>query len=405
MNKLELLVPAGNFEKLEYAIAYGADAVYLGGDQFGLRAMAGNFSESEMRDAVQYAHDHHVKVYVTLNIFPHNEHLHGLPEYVLFLQEVGVDGFIISDPGVFTIVKQVAPKIDLHISTQANTLNWAAAEFWRKQGASRIILARELSISEIAAISQKTSIELEAFVHGAMCISYSGRCYMSHYMTGRDANLGACTQPCRWSYGIVEETRPGEYFPVETDQNGTYVMNSKDLCMIDHIPALIEAGLSSLKIEGRMKSVHYVATVTKVYREAIDQYMEDPQQYMTKEHWFAELCKASNRDFTTGFYLGSPDDLHSGINYEGYTRPYDFVGVVLDYDSATHRALIEQRNHISIDEIFEVLTPKGIPFPIKFMDMQDLDGNEIRTAPHPKMRFTVHSERELHKYDILRRRK
>ncbi|SKA81763.1 putative protease [Caloramator quimbayensis] len=401
MSKIELLAPAGNLEKLKTAVIYGADAVYIGGEAYSLRAMADNFDRKTMIEALKFAHDRGVKVYVTLNIFPHNDDLKGMPEYIKYLRDIGVDAVIISDLGVFSIVKEVAPELEIHISTQANNVNYKTAEFWYKLGAKRVVLAREMSLKEIKQMREKVpmDLELEAFVHGAMCISYSGRCLLSNYMTGRDANRGMCAHPCRYKYYLVEEKRPGEYFPVFEDERGTYIMNSQDLCMIQHIPEIVESGIYSLKIEGRMKSSYYVATVTKAYRQAIDAYLRDKQNYEFNPKWLEEVSKASHREFSTGFYFGKPKK--QIFSTSSYIRTHDIAGIVLDYDESSNIAVVEQRNRIFKGDEVEILTPKGDNFSIKLNVIWDEEGNEIEATPHPQMIYKIKSEVPLKPFDML----
>lgn len=403
MQKPDLLAPAGNLEKLKFAITYGADAVYLGGPMWGLRAYAGNFTMEEIAEGVAFAHARDAKVYVTVNIIPHNEDLNGLEDYLSALAALGIDAFIISDPGILTVAKAVAPQVARHLSTQANVVNYRSAQFWVEQGVSRLILARELSHTEIAEIGQRVQTELEVFVHGAMCISYSGRCLLSNYLTGRDANRGACAQPCRYQYHLVEEKRPGQYFPITEDAQGTYIMNSKDLCLIEHLPELLQLELAGLKIEGRMKSVHYVATVTKVYREAIDAYYANPAEYSFQAKWIQELGKASNRSFTTGFYLGEPGpDAHV---YEGelYERQYEFAGIVQSYDAAKQLLWVEQRNNFQVGDSLEILEPQGVGGELTVSNMFTATGEAISAARHAQMLVAIPSERPLQPMSLLRR--
>ena len=342
MNKnIELLAPAGDLEKLKYALIYGADAVYIGGQIFGLRASARNFSFEDMEEGIRFAHERGKKVYVTLNIIPHNEDLNELPDYLKKLSELKVDAVILSDPGTLMYVQEYAPELEVHLSTQANNTNYMSANFWHKQGISRIVVARELSFEEIKKVKNNIpeDLELEGFIHGAMCISYSGRCLLSNYMSNRDSNRGECSHPCRWNYYLVEEKRPGEYMKVTEDENGTYFFNSKDLCMIGHMPELMESGLYSLKIEGRMKSIYYVANTVRVYRKAIDEYNKSPESYKFDPKWIEELSKVSHRKFTTGFYLNKPTEEDQLYTSSSYIREYDFIGVVLDYDEETGMAL------------------------------------------------------------------
>ncbi|HEX3033063.1 MAG TPA: U32 family peptidase, partial [Bacillota bacterium] len=380
----ELLAPAGDLEKLKVAVAYGADAVYLGGREFGLRAFAGNFSLEEIKEGVAYAHGKGARVYVTLNIFPHNQDLVGLPEYVKSLEAIGVDAVIVSDPGVFAIVRQTSPQLPIHLSTQANTTNWAAAQFWLDQGVERIILARELSLTEIREIKDRTAGELEVFAHGAMCISYSGRCLLSNYMAGRDSNRGQCAQACRWSYGLVEEKRPGQYFPIEEDDRGTYVFNSQDLCLIEHLPQLLATGVSSLKIEGRMKSVHYVATVIRVYRAALDAYGRDQAGYEFNPEWLEDIAKVSHREYTTGFFLDKAEEKKENYLSSAYVRNCDFIGLFRSYDPVTGIALVEQRNRFSRGEQVEIVGPGGHCFTQTLGELKDAEGQPIEVAPHPQ---------------------
>jgi putative protease len=401
MNKIELLAPAGNLEKLKTAIIYGADAVYMGGEAFSLRAMADNFDREKMIEGVKFAHERGKKVYITVNIFAHNSDLKNMPEYIKGLNEIGVDAVIVSDLGVFSIVKEVAPDLEVHISTQANNTNYKTAEFWYKLGAKRIVLARELSLKEIKEIREKApkEMEIEAFVHGAMCMAYSGRCLLSNFMTGRDANRGACSHACRYKYHIVEEKRPGQYFPIEEDDRGTYIMNSHDLCMIEHIPDIIEAGVTSLKIEGRMKSSYYVATVVKAYRQAIDAYLRDKENYKFNPKWLEEVSKASHREFSTGFYYGRPDkQIYSNSSY---IRSHDIVGLVLDYDDKTGIATIEQRNRVFKGEEVEILTPNEDNFTIVLNEMWNEEGEPIDVAPHPQMIYKIKVDRKLKPFDML----
>ncbi|HBK84491.1 MAG TPA: peptidase U32 [Firmicutes bacterium] len=403
MQKPELLAPAGTLEKLKFAITYGADAVYLGGPMWGLRAYAGNFTMEDIADGVSFAHARGARVYVTVNMIPHNDDLDGLDDYLRQLAALGVDAFIISDPGILTVAKEVAPQVARHLSTQANVVNYRSAQFWVDQGVSRLILARELALTEIAEIGQHVAAELEVFVHGAMCISYSGRCLLSNYLTGRDANRGACAQPCRYQYYLVEEKRPGQYFPITEDARGTYIMNSKDLCIIEQLPKLLQLNIHGLKIEGRMKSVHYVATVTKVYREAIDAYYANPVAYRFQPQWLDELAKASNRSFTTGFYFGAPgpdDHVYEGELYE---RQYDFVGVVQRYDAAMQLLWVEQRNNFQLGDALEILQPQGAGGELVINKMFNETGVEITVARHAQMLVAIPCQQPLQPMSLLRR--
>lgn len=401
----ELLAPAGNFEKMKIALAYGADAVYMGGRLYSLRAFSDNFTDAEMEAAVSYAHLRGKKVYVTVNIFPHNADLSDLPAYLSFLAAIKADGILVSDPGIFQLARRIVPDLPLHISTQANNVNWAAVQFWQDLGAKRVVLARELSCTEIADIRRHTDVELEAFVHGAMCISYSGRCLLSHYLTGRDANKGECAQPCRWRYRLVEEKRPGEYFPITEDERGAYIFNSKDLCLLPYLPALIRAGVCSLKIEGRMKSMHYVATVTRVYRQAIDAFMAHPDTYTVCAAWREELEKVSHRPYSAGFFLHSPGREDQIYTSSSYIRTHDFVGIVRDYDQSTQTALIEQRNPLRVGEEIEVLTPQQV-FKQKIISLQDVaSGEQITVAPHAQQLVRIPFVQPVTTSALLRRRK
>lgn len=402
MMKAELLAPAGTLEKLKMAVHYGADAVYVGGKEYGLRAFAGNLSLAEIKEGVEFAHARGAKVYVTVNIFAHNADLEGLPAYLRELEQAGADAVIISDPGVWSILQKTGSRLPVHISTQANTTNWAAAKFWEEQGVERIILARELSLEEIYRIRQEVKLDLEMFVHGAMCISYSGRCLLSNYMAGRDANSGQCAQPCRWNYALVEEKRPGEYYGLEEDERGSYIFNSQDLCLLEHLPQLIGAGVNSFKIEGRMKSVHYVATIVSVYRKALDKYYQAPANYTPDPAWFEEITKVSHRDYTTGFLLGKPQA--SDHNYDtSYLRHYDFVGLVLDYDATTGWATVEQRNNFKLGEELEFTGPRTELFTQKLEQMKDEEENAIEVAPHPQQIVRIPVRQMVQKWDLIRR--
>ena len=403
MKKPELLAPAGNMEKLKMALLYGADAVYLGGKAFGLRAFGGNFSHEELKEAIEFAHGLGKKVYVTVNIFPHNDDIGRLPEYLQFLNRIQADAVLAADLGVAAMAKQYAPDVELHISTQANNTNWAAVNAWAELGAKRVVLAREMSLAEVREIREKCSVELEMFVHGAMCISYSGRCLMSNYLTGRDANRGSCAQPCRWNYALVEEKRPGQYFPVLEDERGTYIFNSKDMCLLPYLPDVIASGVDSLKIEGRMKSVHYAASVVKAYREAIDSYCEAPDRFTVRQSWLEELDKVSHRAYTTGFYYGRPTDKDQIYGTSSYTQTSDFVGLVLDYDSATGFAVVEQRNNMKLGQELEIFQPKLPGCRQILQEMYNDKGEAIDVAPHPQQRVKIRMEHPVEPYAILRR--
>jgi putative protease len=407
MNKVELLAPAGSLEKLKTAILFGADAVYCGGLNFGLRAGADNFTVKELKEGIEFAHQREKKVYMTLNMIPHNEELAQLPEYIEQIKKLNLDALIISDPGVFAFVKKEMPEMEIHISTQANNVNWASALFWAEQGAERIILARELSQKEIKEISQKTKgkVELEYFVHGAMCISYSGRCLLSNYFVGRDANKGDCAQSCRWKYHLVEEKRPGEYYPIEENDQGTFIMNSRDLNLAAEIGELIELGISSLKVEGRMKSVHYAATVINTYRQLIDQYYKDPKNFEPEPELLAELRKISHRDYTKGFYYGKPGAEGQRYESSSYLRTYDFMGVVKDYDQTKKEAVVEVRNKIFKGDQLELIVPGRNTFTITADYLLDEEGVEIEAAPHPKQLIKIPLAKEIPAGSLLRRQK
>ena len=404
IKKPELLAPAGNLEKMKMAVLYGADAVYLGGKAFGLRAFGGNFTYEELKEAVEFAHVRGKKVYVTVNIFPHNSDMEKLPEYLRYLQEINVDALLVADLGVFMLCRKLIPNMELHISTQANNTNWATVNAWKELGAKRVVLAREMSLNEIREIREKCDVDLEMFMHGAMCISYSGRCLLSNYFTGRDSNRGSCAQSCRWKYALVEETRPGKYFPIEEDDRGTYIMNSKDMCLMPHIKDVIESGVDSLKIEGRMKSVHYAASVTKAYRLAIDSYFADPENFTVKKEWMDELEKVSHRAYTTGFYYHQPDADDQIYGKTSYDQTSDFVGLVRSYDPATGYAVVEQRNNMKVGQEIEVFQPTGPLYRQKITSMIDNETNEeISVAPHPQQIIRMKMEQPVEEYTILRR--
>ena len=405
MRPVELLIPASSLEVLKIAVIYGADAVYIGGEVFGLRAKAKNFSMEDMAEGIQFAHEHGVKVYVTANILAHNGDLEGVREYFTQLKEIKPDALIISDPGIYTIAKEICPEIERHISTQANNTNYGTYQFWWNQGAKRVVTARELSLNEIAEIRKNIpdEMEIETFVHGAMCISYSGRCLLSNYFTGRDANQGACTHPCRWKYAVVEEKRPGEYLPVYENERGTYIFNSKDLCMIEHIPELIEAGIDSFKIEGRMKTALYVATVARTYRKAIDDYLISSEKYKENMDWYLEqISNCTYRQFTTGFFFGKPSEESQIYDNNTYIKEYTYLGIVGDCnEEGLYR--IEQRNKFSVGEQIEVMKPDGRNILVTVKRIVDEDGNEMESAPHPKQVLYIDLGQELEMYDILRR--
>ncbi|GAA0176991.1 U32 family peptidase [Clostridium sediminicola] len=401
MNKPELLAPAGNLEKLITAIDFGADAVYVGGNRLNLRAFANNFSVNDLELGLKYAHERGKKVYVTVNVFPHNEDLEGIDDYLIELYNLGVDAIIVSDPGIIMTAKEVTPNLEIHLSTQANNVNWKSANFWHDLGVKRIVLARELSLEEIKTIRKKTSptCGLEAFIHGSMCMSYSGRCLLSNYMTGRDANRGMCAQPCRYEYYLMEEKRPGEYFPVFEDERGTYIMNSKDLCMIRHIPELVQSGIDSFKVEGRMKSVFYVATVIKAYRQAIDTYFSDPNNYKFDEKWFDYLLKPSHRNYTTGFYFDEENKQFYGSS--SYVRDYDVIGIVKEFDKENSIVIIEQRNRVFDGETVGILRPEGDSLSVTLNELTNEEGKKIDAARNAKMIFKAKVDLPLKKNDLL----
>lgn len=407
MKRVELLAPAGDLEKLKFAILYGADAVYIGGEVFGLRAAAKNFSFDEMKEGIDFAHQKGKKVFLTLNIIPHNADIQYLEAYINDIKDLGFDAVILSDPGTLMFVKTYAPNLEVHLSTQANNTNYMSANFWHSQGIKRVILARELSLDEIREIKKNIpdTLEIEAFIHGAMCISYSGRCLISNYMTNRDANRGACAQPCRWEYHLVEKTRPNESFPIEETDEGTFFFNSKDLCMIHDVKSLIESGLDSLKIEGRMKTVYYVANVVRAYREAIDTYYRDPENYVYKPEWFDEVKKASHREFTDGFYDGKPSDDAQLYGSSAYIRDYDFIGVVKAFDENRMVATVEQRNNFKKGDLIEVIGP-GYYYHEQTIDlMLNEEGDQIDVAPHAKQIVEIPMKHKVNPYYILRRAK
>ena len=405
--KLELLAPAGDLEKLKTAIEYGADAVYFGGEMFSLRAGAGNLSKEEIAEGMKFIHEHGAKGYMTINIYPHNEDIEPLKAYVSDIKDLSIDAFIVSDPGVIAIIKEQIPDAEIHLSTQANTTNYVTANFWAAHGIKRIVAAREMSLKELSEMSKALppGTDVEAFVHGAMCISYSGRCLLSNFMAGRDANQGACTHPCRWKYALVEEQRPGEYYPIEEDSRGSYIMNSRDLCMIDKIPDLAEAGVTSLKIEGRMKSMYYVATVIAAYRAAIDEYLADPVGYTYNPEHFDELCKASHREFTHGFYYNKPTDKDQNYLTSDYTRDYSFVGLVGTHDEATGLTNVEQRNKFSVGDTVELFGPRTPYFEETITEMYNEEGEPVERAPHPQQKLKIRFNRVPGEGFIMRKKK
>ena len=402
----ELLVPASSLEVLQVAVIFGADAVYIVGEAFGLRAKAKNFSKEDMSEGVRFAHEHGVKVYVTANILAHNQDLEGVRKYFEELREIGPDALIISDPGVYQIAKEVCPEIERHISTQANNTNYGTYQFWYQMGAKRVVTARELSLEEIREIRSRIpeDMEIETFIHGAMCISYSGRCLLSNYLTGRDSNQGACTHPCRWKYSVMEESRPGEYFPVYENERGTFIFNSKDLCMIEHIPDLINAGIDSFKIEGRMKTALYVATVARTYRKAIDDYLKDPALYEKNMSWYQEqISNCTYRQFTTGFFYGKPTQEAQIYDNNTYIKEYTYLGIVGETNEEG-KYCISQRNKFSVGEQIEVMKPNGDNIEVTVKSIQDEEGNQMESAPHPKQILYIDLGIKLDRYDILRRK-
>ncbi|MCC8045889.1 MAG: U32 family peptidase [Clostridiales bacterium] len=430
MRHPELLVPASCLEVLKTAVVFGADAVYIGGEAYGLRAKAKNFTMAQMAEGIAFAHEHGVKVYVTANILAHNRDLNGVEAYFHELKELRPDALIIADPGVFMIAKRVCPEIELHISTQANNTNYETCRFWWEQGAKRVVSARELSLAELKELREKipAGMEIETFVHGAMCISYSGRCLLSNYFTGRDANQGACTHPCRWKYAVMEETRPGEYLPIEENERGTYIFNSKDLCMIEHIPDLLSAGIDSFKIEGRMKTALYVATVARTYRRAIDDCLQEEALYEKNLPWYrSQISNCTYRQFTTGFFYGRPDQDSQIYDSNTYIKEYTYLGIVgkriderpdgtdsnsiLDDcsqqknrpDSRCSWYQIEQRNKFSVGETIEVMKPDGRNLQTTVLGIRDEDGNPMESAPHPQQKLWVKLHCEAEEFDLLRR--
>ena len=406
MRKPELLIPASSLEVLKVAVIYGADAVYIGGEAFGLRAKAKNFSMDEIREGIAFAHEHGVKVYITANILAHNGDLRGVRRYFEELREVKPDALIIADPGVFAIAKEICPELELHISTQANNTNYGTYLFWYAQGAKRVVSARELSLAEIREIRANIpdDLEIETFIHGAMCMSYSGRCLLSNYFTGRDANRGACTHPCRWKYALVEEKRPGEYLPVYENERGTYIFNSRDLCMIEHIPELMESGIDSFKIEGRMKTALYVATVARTYRRAIDDYKQSPELYQEHLPWYLDqISNCTYRQFTTGFSFGRPTDEAQIYDNNTYVKEYTYLGIV---GERTKEGLyrIEQRNKFSVGEEIEVMKPDGENRTVTVRRIVDEQGQEMESCPHPQQVLFIDLGEPLELYDILRRK-
>ena len=403
MKKPELLVPASSLEVLKTAVVFGADAVYIGGEAFGLRAKAKNFSPEEMAEGIRFAHERGVKVYVTANILAHNNDLSEAAEYFKELGNMGPDAVIVADPGMVMLAKENCPNLDIHLSTQANNTNYMTYLFWYGQGVKRVVSARELSLAEIKEIRKHIpeDMEIESFMHGAMCISYSGRCLLSNYFTGRDANQGACTHPCRWKYAVVEETRPGEYMPVYENERGTYIFNSKDLCMIEHVPQMVDAGIDSFKIEGRMKTALYVATVARTYRKAIDDFFESTEKYQANMEWYkSEIAKCTYRQFTTGFYFGKTDENTQIYDNNTYVIEYNYLGIVEHTDGNTLQ--ITQRNKFSVGDAIEIMKPDGQNVKTRVTAMKNEQGEELESCPHPKQTIFVTLEHEAKEYDLLR---
>ena len=407
MQKVELLAPAGNLYKLKIALKYGADAVYIGGEAFSLRVAADNFTPEEMKEGIEFAHAMGKKVYVTANIIPHNRDLKEMERYFKEIYELGADAVLISDLGAFNICRKAAPDLEIHISTQANNTNYMTVQSWHEMGAKRVVLAREMTLSEVREIRDNISreCELEIFMHGAMCVSYSGRCLLSNYMTARDSNYGACSHPCRWQYALMEEKRPGEYMPVFENERGTFIMNSKDLCMIEHVPELIASGVSSLKIEGRVKSEYYVATIVAAYRKAIDKYYENPTGYVFNPEWLKEVKKVSHRDYYTGFFFGIPDTGAQIYGTSSYIRECDIVGIVLDYDEKTKLAKVSQRNRFFKGDEIEIMQPGEDLFTQKVEVLKDENMNDIEVANHAAMTLYIKTDKPVVKDAMLRMQK
>ncbi len=404
MKKPELLIPASSLEVLKTAVTFGADAVYIGGDAFGLRAKAKNFSPEEMKEGIEFAHKHGVRVHVTVNILAHNYDLDGVEKYLHELKELRPDALIIADPGIFMKARRICPEIDIHVSTQANNTNYETYNFWHDLGAKRVVAARELSMNEIKEIKEKIpkDLEMECFIHGAMCISYSGRCLLSNYFTGRDANHGACTHPCRWKYAVVEEKRPGEYLPVYENERGTYIFNSKDLCMIEHIPELVDAGIDSFKIEGRMKTALYVATVARTYRKAIDDYFESEEKYRENMPWYLDqIARCTYRQFTTGFYFGKPSEEAQIYDNNTYNNDYIYLGTVYEVDGRGY-ARIEQRNKFSVGDEIEIMKSDGTDVRTTVRAMYRQDGEAVFSCPHSKEVIYLDLSEPAEEFDILR---
>ncbi len=407
MKRPELLIPASSLEVLKTAVFFGADAVYIGGEAFSLRAKAKNFSAQEMREGIAFAHSRGVKVHVTANILAHNRDIEEAAIYFEELRRLGPDALIISDPGMFLLAREICPEIDIHISTQANNTNYRTFRFWYGQGAKRVVCARELSLEEIAQIRENIprDMEIECFIHGSMCISYSGRCLLSNFFTGRDANRGACTHPCRWKYAVVEETRPGEYLPVYENERGTFLFNSRDLCMIGHIPEMVSAGIDSFKIEGRMKTALYVAAVARTYRKAIDDYLESEEKYLANREWYrSEIGKCTYRQFSTGFYFGRPDEGNQIYDSSTYVNEYTYLGSVEETKECEGRffARIEQKNKFCVGDVIEIMKPDGSNVKTRVLSLSTMDGCPVESAPHARQALWVELEARADDYDLLR---
>ena len=408
MKKFELLAPAGDLEKLKIALIYGADAVYFGGEMFSLRASAGNMSIEDMKEGLEFAHSMGKRCYLTLNIFAHNDDIKPLEDFLHQVKDIGLDGYIVSDPGIIDLVTEIIPDGEIHLSTQANMTNYRTANFWYKLGVKRLVLARELDFKQIKEVRENIpeDMEIEAFVHGAMCISYSGRCLMSNFMVERDANKGQCAHPCRWKYKLVEEKRPGEYYPVEEDNRGTYIMNSRDMCMIEHIPDIIESGIVSAKIEGRMKSIFYVATIVGAYRKAIDAYLADPENYQFKQEWLDEVRKVSHREFTSGFYYNKPTNEDQNYETSSYVREYAFVGLVKGYEEDTQFAIVEQRNKMVVGDEIEIFGPDMDFYTDTITEMYDAETMEkIESAPHAQQLIKIKTKKPVKEHYMIRKKR
>ncbi|MBS3983862.1 MAG: U32 family peptidase [Dethiobacter sp.] len=403
MKKPEILAPAGDLEKLKIAVLYGADAVYLAGRHFGMRAFAGNFTEEEMQEGVAFARRHGAKVYVTLNIFASNNDIRQLPVYLQSLARIGVDALIIADPGVFSLAREVVPEISIHISTQANTTNWQSARFWQGMGAERVVLAREVTLPEMVEIRSRTEMELEVFVHGAMCWAYSGRCYLSHHLAGRSGNRGECAQACRWKYSLVEEKHPGKYLPVFEDDRGIYILNARDLCLLAYLPDLVKAGVNSFKIEGRMKSVFYVATVTRVYRQALDAFFADREHFTEDPLWQQELHKVSHRPYSSGFLLGNPGEDGQEFSSTQQLTSHEFVGIIRAYDRQKKRAVVEMRNRFAENEFLSVFGPTTEPQEFKVANLTNSMGEPIQEAIRVQEHVSLDMPIPVAEYSLLRR--